>query len=348
MVSPSLPPDLVPSPPSLELSVVVVTWNSEDMIGPCLRSIPQGCRRRSYEVIVVDNASGDRTTDVVSDGYPSTRLMVNSGNRGFAAACAQGIAAARGRHVMLLNPDTVVGARAIDRLADCLDEEPEIGLAGPRLVDSEGSAQRASARRTPKLAYAFYNQLRFHQFPRWCEWGDRRVICPYDLSRTQDVDSISGAAMLIRGDVIAALGPLDVGYRHTGEDVDYCLAAGRAGWRVRYVHDAEIRHHAGASSVQDIYRVTMDSVLSVHRYYRKNWSAGHALTYRVMIVLGQVPATIAGGVAAVVAGREPISVLAPRLRLAWSMIRLQPYRASDRPSPGDDRVRTVTASTTHR
>lgn len=346
MVLSSLPPDPAPSPPTLELSVVVVTWNSEDMIGPCLRSIPEGCRRRSYEVIVVDNASSDGTAGVVGNGYPCTRLMVNSDNRGFAAACAQGIADARGRHVMLLNPDTVAGAGAIDRLVDCIDEEPEIGLAGPRLVDSEGNAQRASARRTPKLAYAFYNQLRFRRLPRWCEWGDRRVICPYDLSRTQDVDALSGAAMLIRGDVINALGPLDVGYRHTGEDVDYCLAAGRAGWRVRFVHDAEILHYAGASSVQDIYRVTMDSVLSVHRYYRKNWSAAHAIAYRVMIVVGQVPATIVGGVLAVAAGREPISELAPRLRLAWSMIRLRPYRASDRPSPADDRARTATAPTT--
>ncbi len=312
--------------------MVVVTWNSAGLIEACLRSITGGCGARSHDVIVVDNASGDRTADVVATGFPSVRLVRNTTNRGFAAASAQGIADASGHHVMLLNPDTVASAGAIDRLVGCLDDDPGVGLAGPRLVLSDGTTQMAAARRIPKLAYVLYTPFRIGRFPRLRTWGDRRVICPYDLSRSQDVEAISGAAMLIRGEVIAAIGPLDGGYRHTGEDVDYCLAASRAGWRIRYVHDAEVWHHGGASTAQDPYRVTMDGVLSVDRYYRKNWSTAHALAYRLMIVLYRVPATVAGGLMAVATGRERPSELRSRCRLAWSMIRFVPYRREAAPT----------------
>ncbi len=327
------------SRPGIDVTLVVVTWNSAELIEACLRSISTGCGPRSHEVIVVDNASGDLTVEVVSSRLPAAHLISNATNRGFAAACAQGIAQASGRHVMLLNPDTVVGAGAIDRLVDCLDCDHAVGLAGPRLVSSDGTTQLAAARRMPKLAYAFYTPLRLHRLLRLRKWGDHHLVCPYDLSRTQDVEAISGAAMLIRGEVIAAIGPLDEGYRHTGEDVDYCLAASRSGWRIRYVSDAEVWHHAGASSAQDTYRVTMDSVLSVHRYYKKNWGAPHAFAYRLMVVLCRVPATIGGGLEAVAAGRETAGELRQRLTLAWAMVRFVPYTTSDRAERASDRAR---------
>jgi len=310
----------------------VVTWNSAELINACLHSIPDGCGTRSHEVIVVDNASGDRTAEIVATDFPSARLVRNATNGGFAAACAQGIADASGHHVMLLNPDTVVASGAIDRLVACLDGDPGIGLAGPRLVLSDGTTQLAAARRVPKLTYVLYAPFRLGRFPRLRKWGDGRVICPYDLSRSQDVEAISGAAMLIRGDVIAAIGPLDGGYRHTGEDVDYCLAASRAGWRIRYVHDAEVWHYGGASTAQDPYRVTMDGVLSVDRYYRKNWSWAHALAFRITIVLHRVPATVIGGLVAVAMGRELPDDLRSRCRLAWAMIRFVPYRPEAAPT----------------
>jgi len=323
-----------PAGPQVDLTLVVVTWNSAELIAACLHSVAGGCGGRSHEVIVVDNASGDGTVGVVASQFPSVRVVTNTANRGFAAACAQGIALASGRQVMLLNPDTVVTAGAIDRLAHAFDD-PGVGLAGPRLVLSDGTTQLAAARRMPKLAYVFYAPFRLSRFPRLRRWGDRRVICPYDLSQSQDVEAISGAAMLIRGEVIATLGPLDEAYRHTGEDVDYCLAASRAGWRIRYVHDAEVWHHGGASTAQDPYRVTMDGVLSVDRYYRKNWSTTHARAYRLTIVVCRVPATVVGGLVAVATGRESLGALRSRCRLAWSMIRFVPYRSEAAPTTAE-------------
>jgi len=135
--------------------------------------------------------------------------------------------------------------------------------------------------------------------------------------------------------VAGCLGPLDEAYRHTGEDVDYCLAASRAGWRIRYVHDAEVWHHGGASTAQDPYRVTMDGVLSVDRYYRKNWSTTHARAYRLTIVVCRVPATVVGGLVAVATGRESLGALRSRCRLAWSMIRFVPYRSEAAPTTAE-------------
>ena len=307
---------------------MVVTWNSAPVITACLQSITSGCGPRPHEVTVVDNASSDGTADLVASQFPAVHLVRNTTNRGFAAACVQGMVHASGRHVMLLNPDTVVEAGAIDRLARSFDD-PDVGLAGPRLVLPDGTTQLAAARRMPKLAYVLYSPFRLSRFPRLRAWGDRRVICPYDLSRSQDVEAISGAAMLIRDDVVSTVGPLDEGYRHTGEDVDYCLAVSRAGWRIRYVHDAEVRHLGGASTAQDPYRVTMDGVLSVDRYFRKNWSTAHALAYRFTVIAYKAPATVAGGLVAAARGRAPVSEVRPKCRLAWSMLRFAPYPVGD-------------------
>ena len=309
-----------------DVSVVVVTWNSAGLIGDCLASIAGGCGSWSHETIVVDNASSDGTALLVADHDPAIRLIKNDSNVGFATACSQGMAEGSGRYVMALNPDTQVMPRAIEKLVDCLEADSAVGIAGPRLTLFNGTTQLTSARVMPGLSYAvLYCGLPFRRIEWVRRIADQRFICPYDLNESQDVEAVSGAAMLIRRQVVDAIGALDQEYRHTGEDVDYCLTTLRAGWRIRYVHDAIVRHHSGASAKKDPYRVEMDGILSVHRYYEKNWSPMHSALFRLM-VLTRVPSLLLGGVLSVAARRAPAADLRSRARLAEAIIRFQPYR----------------------
>ncbi len=216
----------------VDLSVITVTYQSKEWIADQILSVALGAFSVSCEQIVVDNASTDGTADYVEKGYADyVRLIRNKRNVGFARANNQALEFAKGRYLLFLNPDMKIEFGALDRLIPWMDAHPEIGIAGCKLVDESGRAHEAlHPRRFPPF---LVNLAFFFRMGRWCRSGFYYEA--FDPEKEQEVDSVRGAMMLIRREVVDQLGrAFDPRYFLLYEDLDLCREAKGMGYRVVY------------------------------------------------------------------------------------------------------------------
>jgi len=264
----------------IDVAVIIVSWNARDYLANCLRSVYADLDQTSLSgrVWVVDNNSTDGTRELLEDVFPSTQLIVNGSNPGFGAANNQGMGAAVAnenhspRYFLLLNPDTLVRAGAIKGMVDCLDEMPEIGMVGPRLVYSDGRFQQ-SAFRFPGLAQLIFD---LYPFPARMYEGRLNGRYPrryYKANKEPfEVDHTLGAAMMVRRDVAEATGGFDESYHMYCEEIDWCWRIRRAGWDIYTVPGAEVVHYSGVSTRQIPARSIVDLWGSRARLYRRHHS----------------------------------------------------------------------------
>ncbi len=286
-----------------DLSIVIVSWNVCDLLRRCLRSIhhPEdqagvgqaATKDLALQVIVVDNASRDGSVQMVRDQFPNTRLVTNQTNRGFPAANNQGLALAEGRYVLLLNPDTEIVGQALPELVAFADQHPDVGMVGPQLLNTDGSVQ-SSRRRFPTLATAFLESTWLQ--PTLADLEERpiagQITAPLHRrleryyvddqpdNNVQDVDWITGAAMLARREAIDEVGVMDEGFFMYSEELDWCRRFREAGWRVIYLPTAQIVHHVGKSSEQVVAARHIHFQTSKVRYFRKYHGALSAAALR--------------------------------------------------------------------
>jgi len=251
----------------LDLSVVIVNWNVRDLLRRCLLSILASSQTRKFEIIVVDNASTDGSVEMVRAELPAVHLIANTENRGFPAANNQGLAIARGRYVLLLNPDTEIVGDALATMVAFADAHPDVGMIGPQLLYADGSVQ-SSRRRFPTLATGFLEST-------WLErYASRRLLERYEFldqpdDVVQDVDWLYGAALMARREAVEQVGPMDEGYFMYSEELDWCRRFRDTGWRVVYLPAAQIVHHEGKSSEQVVAARHIHFQTSKVRYFRK-------------------------------------------------------------------------------
>ena len=230
-----------------ELSVVVLSWNTKEITLACLRALFAETPAHEREVIVVDNGSSDGSADAIAAQFPQVELERNLENRGYSAGNNQGARLGRGRLLCLLNSDTEVRPGALDRLVDFVSRNPEYGAAAPRLVNVDGTVQRACMR-FPGLATAFFFDTFWGKFPpgSWVE--NRYRMTDFDHVSSRDVDQPPGACFVVGRAEYLELGGLDEGLFLFFNDVDFCRRLNRGGRRIRYVADAEVLHLGGAST----------------------------------------------------------------------------------------------------
>lgn len=235
--------------PTLDVSVVVVSYRSRDYLPGCLDAVRASLEASDLagEVIVIDNASPDDTAALVAERYPWVRLIVNEVNQGFATAANQGIRQARGRVIVLLNPDARPVGDALGRLVRFLARHPTVGAVGPRLRYPDGRTQ-PSRRRFPTLLTGFLESTLIQDY-----WRNNRVLRQYYVAdrsddELQEVDWLVGACLAIRREALATVGLLDERFFLYSEEVEWFWRLRRAGWRVYYLPDAEVVHSEGASS----------------------------------------------------------------------------------------------------
>jgi N-acetylglucosaminyl-diphospho-decaprenol L-rhamnosyltransferase len=281
---------------SLDLSVVIVNWNVRDLLQRCVESVLSSQRSITTEIIVVDNASVDGSVEMLRAEFPQTVLIANPENRGFPAANNQGIAAAQGRYVLLLNPDTEVLADALDALVQYMDAHPDVGLVGPQLLHPDGQVQ-SSRRRYPTLATLFFEST-------WLESLAPRALLRryYVLDQPDkavlDVDWITGAAMLARREVIQQVGGMDERFFMYSEELDWCRRIKAAGWRVVYHPEARVIHYEGKSSEQAVPARHVNFQRSKIRYARKYHGPRLAAALRLYLLglyAGQLGLELAKG-----------------------------------------------------
>ncbi len=239
--------------PTLDLSVIIVSYNVRDHLLNCLASIEAWLAETSYavEVIVVDNASHDGSADSVRRRFPNTRIVELGANIGFAAANNRAVGIARGQYVNFLNPDTTVVGDAFGVMLRYLREHPDVGVIGPRLQYPDGTIQ-STRRRFPTRRTGFFESTIIQQY-----WRDNAILRRYYVSdrsadETQDVDWLVGACLFTRRETLETAGLFDERYFMYSEEVEWCHRVREAGWRVVYLPSATIVHREGSSSKLDL------------------------------------------------------------------------------------------------
>ncbi len=236
----------------MDVSIIIVSWNGKELLRRCLLSVAQYTKGVSFEVFVVDNASSDGSAAMVASEFPHVTLVANSRNTGFAAACNEGIRRAQGEFILLLNPDTELREDAISALVAAMRARPYVGIAGPRMMNPDGTLQ-PSVRRFPTLASQVPLMLKAHHVPRVRRSAvfARYFMDDMDYGTAQRVEQIMGAAFLIRGSVIRDVGMLDERYFIWFEEVDYCKRAADKGIQTWYLPEVSVVHHGGASFAKE-------------------------------------------------------------------------------------------------
>lgn len=263
----------------LQLSIIIVNWNVRDLLRSCLRSVQGEIEPDQAEIIVVDNASADGSVAMVEDEFPNVRVLANAYNAGFSAGNNQGLEMAQGRYVLFLNPDTEVRPGALKRLQAFIDQRPQVGCVGPRLLNPDGSTQ-SSRRSFPRLSLAFVESTVLQRYLRRLPALRRfyREDSPDD--RPQQVDWIVGACMLLRREALDLVGGFDERFFMYSEEMELCYRLRRAGFEVWFVPEAEVMHHEGASSRQDLFRRNVNFHESRYRFFRKHQGLAPALALR--------------------------------------------------------------------
>lgn len=233
----------------IDVSIVIVSWNTREILRDCLRSVYDHAGDVRAEVIVVDNASSDGSSEMVEAEYPQARLIRNGDNRGFAAANNQGMVAAEGRYYLLLNSDTVVTDSAIAMSVAFADAHPDAGLVGCRTVFGDGRLQR-NCYMFPSLLNLSLALTKLNKAFRRTRFFGRQRLSWWDYNSARTVDAIAGCFMLARREAVEQAGLMDETYFMYSEDTDWCWRFGRQGWKTMYTPDALIVHLRGASSSQ--------------------------------------------------------------------------------------------------
>jgi N-acetylglucosaminyl-diphospho-decaprenol L-rhamnosyltransferase len=280
----------------LDLAVVIVSYNTRDMLRSCLHSVYAGLERSTLkgQVWVVDNASSDGSRDMVRAEFPQTYLLALDQNRGFAAAnnaalCELGLANSASQRVadlvLFLNPDTEVRGSSLATMAAALQAAGRVGVVGPGLLYPDGRFQH-SAFRFPTLWQIWFDFVAWPSRLIESSLNGRYPRALYQAGRPFAIDHPLGAAIMARADVIHQVGLMDEEFFMYAEEIDWCMRVRKAGWDIHCVPDAQIVHHAGASTRQ--FRDEMFVALwrSRFRLFHKHYGPAFNLAARRMVQLG--------------------------------------------------------------
>lgn len=252
-----------------DLSIVIVSYNTKALVLDCLRSVFAETRSIEFDIIIVDNHSYDGTVAGVHAEYPGVRVIENPENRGFAKAVNQALAVSSGRHVLMLNSDTLVRKQALDTMVRYLDGHPDVGAVSCRQCTGDGRLYQSCFPFPSVRDHLRYAGVFQRVAPK--THAAMAASQAIDCTRSQDVDWINGACLMVRRDLLARCGGLDEGYFMYFEDVDLCQAIHRQGYRIRHLAEADIVHLIGRSSEGSRARLAVEWEFSRIRYVNKHF-----------------------------------------------------------------------------
>lgn len=233
----------------MDVSIIIVSYNTADLTVACLESV-FASRRVSYEVFVVDNASQDGSAGIVRKKFPEVRLVANEENRGFGAANNQALQECSGRYVIFLNPDTTVEPDSFFKMAAYMDAHPKVGLAGPRVLNPDGTRQDSMSARYPGHRYG-----------------------AADLGTLPgNIACVLGACQIASASLLHEIGGFDEDFFLYGEDQDICLRIRKRGFEIGFIDDAVIMHYGGQSErATPPVEVVRKKVRAELLFYRKHY-----------------------------------------------------------------------------
>lgn len=289
----------------MDLSIIIVNWNSSAYLEKCLDSVYANTRGLSFEVIVVDNASFDGCGEMLARRFPKAKFIQSQVNMGFSGANNRGFGESSGRNLLFLNPDTEVSVGALPAMLTALERTPHAGVIGARLLNSDGSVQSSCIQKFPSfLSHIIDTDFLRTSFPRLRCWGSWHLY--EKQSGPVAVDMISGACMMVRRSSFEKVGLFSTDYFMYAEDLDLCFKFYQAGFRNHYLDQAAVVHHGGVSSsaAEMDYISTVLIRDSVWKFFSLRHGRRYAMAYRTTVVLASMlRCSILGGILMLTLGR---------------------------------------------
>ena len=269
----------------MDLSIIIVNWNSAAFLNSCLATIYSAPRKIQFEVIVIDNASFDGASEVVVNKYPAVKFIQSCVNLGFSCANNLAFEQSTGRNVLFLNPDTEMLGATLETIVSTLDSNSGVGILGCKILNLDGSLQTSCVQAFPTV----WNQLFDSEFlrsifPNAGLWGTQALSRDGAIPLTVEV--VSGACLLIKRNVFKQVGGFSTDYFMYAEDADLCYKVNEAGWRVAYISSAQIVHYGGGSSSAALSRFSVIVMReSLCEFIRRHRGPLHALIYRISMIM---------------------------------------------------------------
>lgn len=282
----------------MDVSIIIVSWNTRELLRDCLTSVFEQAGDADYEVIVVDNASTDGTVEMVRDEFDRVVLIENEQNRGFASANNQGMAVAEGRYVLLLNSDTIVLDGAIAKTVRFADTQGRAGVVGCRVLNPDGTLQPTCFMFPSILNMLLSSTYLYKLFPKSRLFGRERMSW-WDRGDVREVDVVTGCFMLVRREAIGQVGVMDERFFMYAEEADWCYRFRKQGWQVIFTPVGEIVHLGGGSSRQIKSKMRLQlsgSILLFFRMHRGRGQYALACLCTAFFFLFRVPYWLAKGI----------------------------------------------------
>lgn len=227
------------------ISIIIVSFNTKDILRKCLSSVFSKKSGRAYEVFVIDNNSSDGSSQMLKDEFTTVNLIKSKENLGFAKANNQVLKRIKSKYVFLLNPDAEVIDDAIDKMIDFMERNNDVGILGPKLLNEDGSLQKERAA-FPGLFDQILLLLKLHRTPKL----NKFVYPDYDYEKNSEAEHLMGSALMVRKKVFDEIGYFDEDFFVWFEEVDLEKRAKEAGWKIVYYSEAQVKHLVGRSTRQ--------------------------------------------------------------------------------------------------
>lgn len=267
----------------MDLSVIIVNYNTCELTIQALDSVFQNTRGLEFEVFVVDNASVDESIETIRMCYPQVTIIANDANLGFAAANNKAIALASGQYILLLNSDTIVQEDCLSRCVMYLNRHPETGALGCRILLADGQLDHACKRGFPTPQASLFYFLKLHKLFPYSRYFGQYTLDYISEDSISEVDAITGAFMMVRKETIEEIGLLDEDFFMYGEDLDWCYRIKAAGWKIIYFPEARIIHLKGGSGGRKSRKSIFEFHQSMRLFYDKHYVQIYPVWVRYMV-----------------------------------------------------------------
>lgn len=270
----------------MQISVIIVSYNVKEFLQQSILSLKNSLNNIEHEIIVVDNDSVDGTNEIIKYKFPNIKLIENDTNRGFAAACNQGLKISKGDYLLLLNPDTMIQEDTIHTMIDFFESVPDAGAAGCKILNADGTLQLACRRSFPTPFIALPKILGLSRlFPK-VEMFGKYNLTYVDPDQLLEVDAISGSFLMFRREVWDKIKNLDETFFMYGEDLDYCYRIKAAGWKIYYVPSTKIVHYKGESAKSASFDNFITFYKAMDIFVKKHFSKSSSIFLDILFRLG--------------------------------------------------------------
>lgn len=272
----------------MEISIVIVSYNTKELLKACLKSAVEATKNLKVEIFVVDNNSSDGTAEMVKENFPTVHLIANGHNAGFSKANNQALAKAKGKYILVLNPDTIVPKETIKTMINFMEKNRQIAVSTCKIELYTGGLDKDARRHFPTPWRAFTHFSKLEQIFKGSQIFDQYYVGYKSSDVEQEVDACVGAFMLVRKSAMEKVGLFDEDYFFYGEDLDWCYRFKKAGYKIVYTPIAKIIHYKGASSgikesskevtkatQQSKKRVLYESVHAMEIFYKKHYQKSY-------------------------------------------------------------------------